>query len=154
MPETDLHTYTWSVNGVRPQYQDILKLDIDQGRFFNGAEDVQRAHVCVIGSENKTKLFSGGWALGETIRLDGEPFTIIGVLSPKMQESESDINRQIYIPLTHMGDLKDTQYVDGIWFAYTGDNQMAEKALRQSLAKSRHTTLPARDHNAIHGWPT
>ena len=35
-----------------------------QGRFFNGAEDQQRAHVCVIGSEAKTKLFSGGWAVG------------------------------------------------------------------------------------------
>jgi putative ABC transport system permease protein len=54
-----------------PVFQDILKLDTDQGRFFNGAEDQQRAHVCVIGSEAKTKLFSGGWALGETIRLNG-----------------------------------------------------------------------------------
>jgi putative ABC transport system permease protein len=146
--QNDLHTYTWSVNGVRPQYQDILKLGTDQGRFFNGAEDQQRAHVCVIGSEAKTKLFSGGWALGETIRLSGEPFTIIGVLSPKMQESEDDINRQIYIPFNTMGDLKDTQYIDGIWFSYTGDNQMAEKALRQSLATAHHFT--ARDHNAIH----
>ena len=60
----------------------------DQGRFFNGAEDQQRAHVCVIGSEAKTKLFSGGWAVGETIRLNGVLFTIVGVLTPKMQEGE------------------------------------------------------------------
>src|ERR1035437_5540087 len=63
--QNDLHTFTWSVNGVRPAFQDIQKLDMDQGRFFNGAEDQQRAHVCVIGSEAKTKLYSGGWALGE-----------------------------------------------------------------------------------------
>jgi len=100
--QNDLHTYTWSVNGVRPEYQDILKMDIDQGRFFNGAEDQQRAHVCVIASESKTKLFSGAWALGEDIRLNGESFTVIGVLQPKMQESEDDVNRQIYIPFnTH-----------------------------------------------------
>lgn len=48
--QNDLHSYTWSVDGVRPVYQDIMKIDIDQGRFFNGAEDQQRAHVCVIGS--------------------------------------------------------------------------------------------------------
>ena len=48
-----------------PVFQDILKLDTDTGRFFNGEEDQQRAHVCVIGSEAKTKLFSGEWALGE-----------------------------------------------------------------------------------------
>jgi putative ABC transport system permease protein len=43
--QNDLHTYTWSVNGARPQYQEILKLDTAEGRFFNGAEDQQRAHV-------------------------------------------------------------------------------------------------------------
>jgi putative ABC transport system permease protein len=125
-----------------------MKLDIDQGRFFNGAEDEQRAHVCVIGSEAKTKLFSGGWAVGEDIRLNGETFTIVGVLVPKMQESEDDINRQIYIPYNTMSDLKDTEYVDGIWFSYTGDNQLAEKGLRETLASAHH--FRPSDHNAIY----
>jgi putative ABC transport system permease protein len=146
--QNDLHTYTWSVDGVRPPYQDIMKLGTDQGRFFNGSEDQQRAHVCVIGSEAKTKLFSGGWALGEAIRLNGEMFTIIGVLSPKMQEGDNDINRQIYIPFNTMGDLKDTQYIDGIWFSYTGDNELAEKGLRNTLAAAHH--FRPTDHNAIH----
>jgi putative ABC transport system permease protein len=146
--QDDLHTFTWTVNGVRPAYQDILKLDIDQGRFFNGGEDDQRAHVCVIGSEAKTRLFSGGWALGENIRLNGETFTIVGVLVPKMQESEDDINRQIYIPFNTMGDIKDTEYLDGIWFNYTGDNELAEKALRETLASAHHF-VPA-DHNAVY----
>jgi putative ABC transport system permease protein len=146
--QNDLHTYTWSVNGVRPAYQDIMKLGVDQGRFFNGAEDQQRAHVCLIGSEAKTKLFSGGWALGEDIRVNGEPFTIIGVLSPKMQESEDDVNRQIYIPFNTMSDIKDIQYIDGIWFSYTGDNEMAEKALRDTLASAHH--FRPSDHNAIY----
>src|ERR1700692_573 len=97
--KNDLHTYTWTVIGVRPSYQEIWRLNLDQGRFFNGAEDQQRAHVCIIGSENKDKLFSGGWALGETIRLDGEAFTVIGVMKPKMQEGDNDdSNRNIYIP--------------------------------------------------------
>ncbi len=146
--QNDLHTYTWGVNGVRPVYQDIMKMDIDQGRFFNGAEDQQRAHVCVIGSEAKTKLFSGAWALGEDIRLNGETFTIIGVLHPKMQESDDDINRQIYIPYNTMSDLKDTRYVDGMWFSYTGDNQLAEKGLRETLAAAHH--FRPSDHNAIY----
>ncbi len=146
--QNDLHTFTWSVNGVRPPYQDIMKLGTSEGRFFNGAEDQQRAHVCVIGSEAKTKLFSGGWALGETIRLNGEPFTIVGVLQPKMQESDDDINRQIYIPFNTMSDIKDIQYIDGIWFSYTGDNEMAEKALRNSLAVAHHFTPD--DHRAIY----
>jgi putative ABC transport system permease protein len=136
--QNDLHTYTWPVNGVRPVLQEIMKLDIDQGRFFNGAEDQQRAHVCVVGSEAKTKLFSGGWALGETIRLNGVIFTIVGVLTPKMQEGDNDRNRTIYVPFNTMSDLKDTKYLDGIQFNYRGDNELAEKSLRQTLAAAHH----------------
>jgi putative ABC transport system permease protein len=136
------------VNGVRPPYQDILKMDADQGRFFNGAEDQQRAHVCVIASEAKTKLFSGGWALGETIRLNGVIFTIVGVLHPKMQEGDNnDINRQIYVPFNTMSDLKDTKYIDGVWFSYTGNYELIEKTLRETLAAAHH--FRPMDHNAV-----
>ena len=145
--QNDLHTYTWSVNGVRTTHQDILKLDMESGRFFNGAEDQQRAHVCVIASEAKTKLFSGGWAVGETIRLNGVIFTIVGVLSSKMQEGDSDINRQIYVPFNTMSDLKDTKYLDGIWFNYRGDNELIEKSLRDTLGAAHH--FRPSDHRAI-----
>jgi putative ABC transport system permease protein len=137
--QNELHTYTWTVNGVRSGFQDIWKLDTDQGRFFNGAEDQQRAHVCVIGSEAKTKLFSGGYALGETIRLSGVIFTIVGVLAPKMENSgDTNRNTQIYVPFNTMSDIKDTHYIDGIWFNYRGDNELVEKNLRQTLAAAHH----------------
>src|SRR5579863_6637547 len=145
--QNDLHTYTWTVTGARPIFQDLFKLDIDQGRFFNGAEDQQRAHVCVIGSEAKTKLYSGSWALGEKLRINGVMYTVIGVLEPKMQEGDSDRNRQIYIPFNTMSDIKDTMYLDGIWFTYIGNNELVEKAMRETLAVAHHF-VPS-DHNAI-----
>jgi putative ABC transport system permease protein len=148
--QNDLHTYTWTVNGVRSVFQDIWKLDTQDGRFFNGAEDQQRAHVCVIGSESKTKLFSGGWAVGQTIRLNGVLFTIVGVLAPKMQEGgeNNDRNRQIYVPFSTMSDIKDTKYLDGIWFNYRGDYQLVEKNLRETLGAAHH--FRPTDHNAIY----
>ena len=146
--QNELHTYTWSINGVRPIYQDILRLDVDQGRFFNGAEDQQRAHVCVIGSEAKTKLFSGAWAVGESVRLNGVIFTVIGVLKPKMQEGDNDDNnRQIYVPFNTMSDLVDTHYLGGIWFSYRGDHELIEKSLRETLGAAHH--FRPSDHNAI-----
>jgi putative ABC transport system permease protein len=146
--QNDLHTYTWTALGIRPSYADIIKLDIDQGRFFNGAEDQQRAHVCVIASEAKTKLFSGGWAVGETIRLNGVIFTIVGVLRPKMQENNDDINRTVYVPFNTMSDLKDTMYIDGGWISYQGDYIQIEKTLRETLAAAHH--FRPTDHNAVH----
>ncbi|MGD1107259.1 MAG: ABC transporter permease [Terracidiphilus sp.] len=146
--QNDLHTYTWTVVGTRTSYADIIKLAPDQGRFFNGAEDEQRAHVCVLGSEAKTKLFSGGWPVGESIRLNGVAFTIVGVLQPKMQESNDDINRTVYIPFNTMSDLKDTTYLDGVWIGYHGDYQKIEKTIRETLGAAHH--FRPTDHDALH----
>ena len=148
--QNDLHSYTWTVNGVGSVFQDIWKLDTDAGRFFNGAEEQQRAHVCVIGSEAKTRLFSGEWAIGQTIRLNGVHFTVIGVLTPKMQEGgeDNDRNRQIYVPFSTMSDLADTRYLGGIWFNYQGNYQMVEQNMRATLAVAHH--FRPSDHNAIY----
>ena len=147
--QNDLHTYSWQVDGVRPEGLDILAFEVDEGRFFNGLEEQQRAHVCLIGSDAKTKLFSGGYAIGESIRLNGVMFTIVGVLSPKMQEGDNDDrNRQIYVPFNTMSDLKDTKYLDGIWFNYHGDNELAEKNLRETMGAAHH--FRPSDHRAIY----
>jgi putative ABC transport system permease protein len=148
--QNDLHSYTWTVNGVRSVFQDVWKLNTDEGRFFNGQEEQQRAHVCVIGSESKTKLFSGGWAIGETIRLNGVLFTIVGVLSPKMQEGgeENDRNRQIYVPFSTMSDLADTKYLSGMWFNYQGNFELTEQNMRATLGAAHH--FRPTDHNAIY----
>jgi putative ABC transport system permease protein len=143
----DLHSYTWTVVGARTSYADIVKLIPDEGRFFNGAEDEQRAHVCVLGSEAKTKLFSGAWAVGETIHLNGVTFTVVGVLQPKMQESNDDINRTVYVPFNTMSDLKDTTYVDGVWIGYQGDYEKIEKTIRDTLAAAHH--FSPTDHDAV-----
>jgi putative ABC transport system permease protein len=146
--QNDLHTYTWTIIGSRPPYADIIKLTPDQGRFFNGEEDQQRAHVCALGSEAKIKLFSGGWAVGENIRINGVIFTVVGTVEPKMQEGNDDTNLSVYIPFNTMSDLKDTTYLDGVWIAYHGDYQKIERTLRETLAAA-HQFRPT-DHDAVH----
>ena len=142
-----LHTYTWTVNGYRSEIQDIQRLDIDYGRFFSDADDADRAHVAVIGSEAKTKLFSGLYPIGQHIRLNGISYEIVGVLQAKMQESDSDVNRQIYVPFSAMGDIKDPKYLDGIWLNYNGDHTAVQQAVRNALAAT-HDFRPS-DHQAI-----
>jgi putative ABC transport system permease protein len=95
---------------------------------------MQHAHVAVIGSEAKEKLFSGRNALGERIRADGLSLEVIGVVSPKMQAGDDNTNRLIYIPFTTMSELKDTHYLDSIWFnyetpAYEGLEQSARRVM-------------------------
>ncbi len=145
--QNELHTFTWEVDGVMPEFQDIMKMEMDEGRFITSADVQQRNHVAVIGSEAKTKLFSGAYPLGQTIRVNGISFEVVGVLKAKMQESDDNINRIVDIPFSTMGDLKDLKYVDGIWMSYNGDHTMIEQALRNSLAAS-HGFRPS-DKNAI-----
>jgi putative ABC transport system permease protein len=102
----------------------------------------------IIGSEAKTKLFSGLYAIGQRIRLNGVSFEIVGVLGPKMQEGDdNDINRVVNVPFTTMGDLKDTKYLDGIWMDYKGQPKVVEQALRKTLAAA-HNYRPT-DRRAV-----
>jgi putative ABC transport system permease protein len=155
-PEADKHcnvqfetrTYSFDVTGDYPNVESVRALKLASGRFFNTQEETQHARVAVIGSEAKEKLFSGRSALGEDIRLDGVSYEVIGVLSAKMQEGDDDINRAVYVPFTSMSDLKDTHYLDSIWFNYeTPEYDRLETSARTVLA-SEHKFDPT-DRRAV-----
>ncbi len=145
--QNDLHTYTWEVDGVNPELQDIMNMPMDEGRFLSGEDLQQRSHVAVIGAEAKTKLFSGIFPLGQKIRINGISFEVIGILKAKMQEGDDNLNRVVYIPFSTMGDIKDTKYLDGIWMSYHGDHHAVERALRNQIG-TMHGFRPS-DRNAI-----
>jgi putative ABC transport system permease protein len=131
----DTRTFTFNVTGNYSNVDSVRALKLGQGRFYNMEDEMQRARVAVIGSEAKEKLFSGRNALGERIRIDGLSFEVVGILSAKMQEGDDDVNRAIYVPFTTMSDLKDTHYLDSIWFNYeTPDYERLEQSAREVLA--------------------
>ncbi len=145
----DTRSFTMSVNGEYPNTFAIRALSLAQGRFYNPEDEIQRARVAVIGSETKEKLFSGRSAIGEHIRLDGISFEVVGILSPKMQAGDDNINRVVYVPFTTMSDLKDTHYLDSVWFNYeTNDYERIEQSVRYTMA-AQHKFNPA-DRRALY----
>lgn len=146
--QNDLHTFTWEVDGIEPSLQSIQVMNIAQGRAMTQADLTERRHVAIIGSEAKTKLFSGMYPIGQKIRCNGVSFEVIGVLQAKMQEGDDNINRAVNIPLTTMSDIKDTKYLDGIWMSYNGNYLEVEQAVRNSLAAAHQ--YRASDKNAVH----
>jgi len=131
----DTRVFTWAVTGNYSNVMDVRALKLRQGRFYNPEDEMQRARVAVIGSEAKEKLFSGRNPLAEHIRVDGLSFEVIGVLSAKMQEGNDDINRVIYIPFSTMSELKNTHYLDTVWFTYqTPEYESLEQSVRTILA--------------------
>jgi putative ABC transport system permease protein len=145
----DTRSYTMGVNGEYPNTFAIRALTLAQGRFYNPEDQMQRARVAVIGSDTKEKLFSGRNALGEHIRIDGISFEVVGVLTPKMQAGDDNINRVVYVPFTTMSDLKDTHYLDSMWFNYeTNDYERIEQSVRYTMA-AQHKFNPA-DRRALY----
>jgi len=139
-------SFSFTTTGNDPNVYDIRSLKIDQGRFYNMEDQVQRGRVAVIGSEAKEKLFSGRNALGEHIRVDGLSFEVIGVLAAKMQEGNDDINRVVYVPFTTMGDLKSTHYLDTIWFNFqTPEFEKIEPAVRAIMSEQHKFNQADRD---------
>jgi putative ABC transport system permease protein len=109
---------------------------------------MQRARVAVIGPEAKEKLFSGRNAIGERIRVNGISFEVIGIYANKMEEGDNNINRLIFVPFTTMGDIKDTHYLDSIWFNYeTNEFESLEQTVRYVMA-AQHKFNPA-DRRAL-----
>lgn len=145
--QNNLHTYSWTVDGTSPELARIRDLRVERGRFFTELDNQQRNHVAVIGSESEAKLFSTEYAIGRRIRLNGVSFTVIGVLAPKMQEPGNNVNRIVYVPLRAMADIKNIQYLDGIWIGFRGNYAVAESAVREALA-SAHSFRPS-DRNAL-----
>ena len=144
----DNRSFTMPVNGEYPNTFTVRALTLAQGRLYNPEDQIQRARVAVIGSDTKEKLFSGRNALGEHLRIDGISFEVIGILSPKMQQGDDNINRFVYVPFTTMSDLKDTHYLDSVWFNYeTNDYQRIEQSVRYIMA-AQHKFNPS-DRRAL-----
>jgi len=149
--QRDVRNFDWEVIGTYPDYGKVRNVEMDMGRFLSEGDLHSRARVVVLSSESKIKLFSGQYPLGETVRLDGLSFEVIGVAKPKMQEGNDNINTQVYIPLTAMGDLKDTYYLNGIFLDYEGmDYEKVEGEIRASLG-TLHGFNP-KDRRAIFVW--
>jgi putative ABC transport system permease protein len=137
--QNDNRSFTFPVNGLDPSILEIWNLDVDQGRFLDDADNMRHALVAVIGSEARDRLFSGMTAVGETIRVDGVSFEIVGVLKPRMQEGDNDDNRVVYIPYNSMDVVKDNHYLDGIWLDSAGlDHAKMDKTIRDSLATAHN----------------
>ncbi len=144
----DNRNFSFRVQGNYPNVQRIRNYEVEYGRFYNEEDNLQKARVAVIGSEAKDKLFSGKWAIGENIRINGLSFEVIGVAKPKMQEGDNDINRIIYVPFNAMSDLTDTHYINGMWLEFEGDNyEQIEQQMRGVLAQ--HYNFKPEDRRAV-----
>ena len=134
--QQETRLYNLTVSGDYANIAEIRNFEMAIGRFFTADDVLRRQRVAVLGSDAKQKLFSGLYAVGQTIRINGMSFEVIGVMSPLMQEDGNDnnTNASVMIPFSAMSDLKDTYHPDVIWLDYEGDHRLVAKGVRDTLA--------------------
>jgi len=132
----DTRTFTnLNFTGVYPVYERIRGFAVASGRGLGDQDEVEHGRVAVIGDEAKRKLFSGEQALGQSIRINGLSFQVIGIYQHKVQGGDNNDNSMVVIPFSTMGDLYDTQYITGIFMDYEGnDHQQTARVVRSVLA--------------------
>ena len=93
-------TWTSTVVGTTPEWLTVRAREVASGRFFTAAELDGSSNVAVIGSETATELFSDGSPVGQTISVNGQSFTVIGVLSSAGSSGVSNEDDTELVPLT------------------------------------------------------
>jgi putative ABC transport system permease protein len=87
--------------GVTPEYFQVRNVNLAEGEFITEEHLLGRASVVLLGSEVAVTLFGHADGItGETVRIDGQPFRVIGVLESKGGGTFGSEDNQMIVPLT------------------------------------------------------
>lgn len=166
------------IDGIEPAYQDIRTIEADRGRLISEADERDARRVVVIGFDSTTQLFATRNSIGETVQLNGIPYTVIGRVRKKDQDSAYNgrDNDKVFIPYSAMardfprsdapaGTLSEiivaptpdvVARLPSVLNARTGRIEdidwPLEREIRRILAK--HHGFDPRDRDAIRVWDT
>jgi putative ABC transport system permease protein len=79
-----------SVNGSLPPFAEVRSIKVGEGRFYNWEDQAKGRRVAFLGSNIKKQLFATRPAVGATIHINEFPYTVIGVMESKDQNSSYD----------------------------------------------------------------
>lgn len=145
------------VSGVYPVFGDMRNL-IPQagGRFFNPTDMSDRRRVVFLGDQLAKDLFQDAEPVGKTLMVLGSPFTVVGVLTPKEQDSsykgrDKDL---MWVPATTFRALTGIKYVDD--FIYKAGSAAGNKASTEEVRRilAKRLRFDPSDKEALQVWDT
>ena len=108
-----------TVRGVNPQFELMRNTIAEKGRFLDPEDMASRKRVCFIGDVLATDLFGTEEPVGRSVFIDTVPFTVVGVMRTKLQNSNYNGQRDercAFMPWTTYASLYGTKYVSNIIF--------------------------------------
>jgi putative ABC transport system permease protein len=101
---SNFNNAAFTVTGSQPPFAFIRSLDVGIGRFYNWEDQNSARRVAFLGSDASKQLFPGRNPVGENIYLNDFPYTVIGVMASKKQDSSYDgwdVNK-VFLPFGAM----------------------------------------------------
>ncbi len=98
-------SYTSSVTGTVPTYAQARNYGIADGTMFTTSDVKHHKRVVVLGPTVTQNLFSGADPVGQTIKMGGSSFTVVGVTKAKGSNGVTDQDDVVLAPLTAIQDV-------------------------------------------------
>jgi len=128
-----------AIRGVCPEYGEMRNEVPSQGRWISPEDLAERRRVVFMGARIREKLFSGRPAVGETVRISGIRFTVIGTMDIKIQDANyfTSDDESVWIPYTAAGDIWNTRYASVLVFEPIAPQfeKLAMQQFRAAIAK-------------------
>jgi putative ABC transport system permease protein len=93
-----------SFTGTTPSYKAARNDTLSSGRWFTSAEETNHSRVLVVGPTVVTQLFSGQDPVGDTVKVNGTDYSIIGVTTSKGSNGTTNQDDSAFAPLTAVQD--------------------------------------------------
>src|SRR5262250_1008195 len=152
------------VVGIWPSYQDFRSLLLSEGRLITEDDEKDSHRVVILGYAARRQLYPGQPAVGATLLIKSVPYTVIGVLEEKKQNSNYDgpDNDYLFAPYSSVArDFPPPEkkgivrgYLEDIVFE-VGDSETHEEAVlqvRRTLGRVHH--FDGKDKDALFIWDT
>lgn len=141
--------------GVTPSYEQVRNVSLLEGEFINEEQYYGNASVAILGVDVADKLFGHRDGLvGETVRIEGQPFRVIGILSPQGGSAFGSADSQVLVPLTTAQARLISRRGEGtidIIFIQATDFQAVPEASEEvaQILRTRHRTRVGEDDFTI-----
>jgi len=136
-----------TLNGVTPDYELVRNVELAEGEFISDTDLSGRSAVVLLGTEVADKLFGRKSGLvGEKVRIEGQPFRVIGVLAEKGGSAMGSEDDQIMVPMTtaqtRLLQITIPNAVDVIYVQATDSESVPQASLEVSqILSARHRTM-------------
>ena len=146
-----------NITGIHPVYGEMRNIfPLPGGRFINERDQEERRRVVFLGDEVASVLFGDMDPVGEQVRIGDSPFTVIGVLQPKVQNSSynSRDEDRVFIPASTHAALFGSRYVSNLVYRTADASRTEAVEARVYEVLGRKYRFNPQDEDALELWDT